>query len=169
MNFRSKITSEELKECPLSSFEKDIYIIDNERQVKQACEYLQLQPILGFDTETRPSFKKGVINNVSLLQLSTDDKAFLFRLNKIKFSTAIKKILSDSTIIKVGIAVKDDIIGLKKISNFEEKSFVELQEMVKKYGIQNFSLQKLAAIILVLGFHIKYTKHYCLQKSAIKP
>ncbi len=148
MSFKNKITDEEVKKLPLTSFDKSIYIIDNERQVKQACEYLRLQAILGFDTETRPSFKKGVVNSVALLQLSTEDKAFLFRLNKIKLSSSIKKILSDSSIIKVGIAVRDDIKGLKKISNFDEHSFIELQEMVKKYGIQNFSLQKLAAIIL---------------------
>ncbi len=156
MSFLSKITDEEMRQLPLTSFNKDIYVIDNEESSKRACEYLRLQPLLGFDTETRPAFKKGVTHKVALLQLSTDKKAFLFRLNKIRLSAGIKKILSDSSIIKVGIAVRDDIIGLKKLSNFEARSFVELQEMVKKYGIQNLSLQKLSAIIL--GIYVSKSK-----------
>ncbi len=156
MGFTSKISNQEIAELPLRSFDKDIYVIDNERQVQAACEYLNLQTILGFDTETRPSFKKGVVNSVALLQLATDEKAFLFRLNKIRLSKCIKRILTDSTIIKVGVAIRDDLKALKNKSNFTEHSFVELQEMVKKFGIQNFSLQKLSAI--VMGIHISKSK-----------
>lgn len=154
--FEKAITKEEINELPLTSFDKEIVVIEDEEQIPEAVEYLKMQSILGFDTETKPAFKKGQKNNVALLQLSTSEKAFLFRLNKIRFNGPIRKILADSTIIKVGVAIRDDLIALKKANNFEPQSFVELQELVKKYGIQNFSLQKLSGI--VLGIKISKSK-----------
>lgn len=156
IKFENSITKEEILDLPLTTFDKEIYIIDKEEQIDEAYEYLKMQSILGFDTETKPAFKKGQKNSVALLQLSTSDKAFLFRLNKIRFNGQIRKLLSDNTIIKVGVAIKDDINALKRKSNFTPQSFIELQEMVKKYGIQSFSLQKLSAI--VLGLRISKSK-----------
>jgi len=156
IDFEKSISPEELLNLPLTSFEKEIYVIENKDQIEYAFNYLRQQTIIGFDTETKPSFKKGQKNEVALLQLASSDKAFLFRLNKIKLDGNIRKILSDSTIVKVGVAIKDDLNGLKKKSTFEPQSFVELQEMVKKYGIQSFSLQKLSAI--VLGVRISKSK-----------
>ena len=155
-NFETIISKEELQELPLTAFDKEIFVIEDEDQIDSAVEYLRVQNILGFDTETKPAFKKGQKNEVALLQLATSDKAFLFRLNKIKFNGQIRKVLSDSTIIKVGVAIKDDLIALKRNNLFIPQSFIELQEMVKKYGIQNFSLQKLSAI--VLGVRISKSK-----------
>jgi len=156
IDFEKSITTEQLLELPLTSFEKDIYIIEHKEQIEKAFNYLKLQTVLGFDTETKPCFKKGQKNEVALLQLASHDKAFLFRLNKIKLDGSIRKIMSDSTIIKVGVAIKDDLNALKKKSPFEPQSFVDLQEMVKKFGIQSFSLQKLSAI--VLGVRISKSK-----------
>lgn len=154
--FEKSISKEEIHELPLKAFEKEIHVIEREEQIPDAVEYLKMQSILGFDTETKPAFKKGRKNKVALLQLSTSEKAFLFRLNKIRFNGPIRKILSDSSIVKVGVAIRDDLITLNEANPFEPKSFVELQELVKKYGIQNFSLQKLSAI--VLGIRISKSK-----------
>jgi len=156
INFEKSISTEDLVNFPLTAFEKDIHVVENKEQIESAVNYLKLQTVLGFDTETKPCFKKGQKNEVALLQLATNDKAFLFRLNKIRFDGSIRRILADSTIIKVGVAIKDDLNTLKKKSNFEPQSFVDLQEMVKKYGIQSFSLQKLSAI--VLGLRISKSK-----------
>jgi len=156
IKFENSITKEEILDLPLTTFDKEIYVIDQEEQIDEACDYLKMQNIIGFDTETKPAFKKGQKNSVALLQLSSSDKAFLFRLNKIRLNGQIRKILSDNTIIKVGVAIKDDLNALKRKSNFTPQSFIELQEMVKKYGIQSFSLQKLSAI--VLGLRISKSK-----------
>lgn len=156
IDFEKSISTEELVNFPLTAFEKDIYVVEKKEQIESAVNYLKLQTVLGFDTETKPCFKKGEKNEVALLQLATKDKAYLFRLNKIRFDGSIRRILADSTIIKVGVAIKDDLNTLKKKSNFEPQSFVDLQEMVKKYGIQSFSLQKLSAI--VLGLRISKSK-----------
>jgi ribonuclease D len=115
--------------------------------VTEAVNYLKNQPILGFDTETRPTFKKGQNHQVALLQLSTADEAFLFRTNMIGLTPGLIKILSTPSILKIGAAIRDDIKILQRIAPFKPYGFVELQELVKSYGIENFSLKKLAAIV----------------------
>lgn len=150
--YRESINKEELAELPLKQFKGKILLIDNNDKYQAAVNYLSQQKILGFDTETKPSFKKGCINQVALLQLSTAEKAFLFRLNQIELNNGIKGILQNPNIKKTGVAIRDDIKTLQRLSFFKPEGFIELQEMVKNFGIQNFSLKKLSAI--VLGFRI---------------
>jgi ribonuclease D len=150
--FKESITKQELTDLPLRWFEGDIHIIEEYGQMNGVVEYLASQEVIGFDTETRPAFKKGVVYKVALLQLSTTGKAFLFRVNKIGVPAEIIKILSNPRIIKPGVAIRDDIKGLQSISMFRPQGFIELQDHAKGIGIQNFSLKKLTAI--VLGFRI---------------
>lgn len=145
--FRKSISDEELAALPLSVFEGKIHLIEKIEQVSEAVEYLKKQPILGFDTETRPTFKKGQNHQVALLQLATADEAFLFRTNLIGLSPGLIKILGSPSIVKSGAAIRDDIKILQRITPFKPGGFVELQEMAKTYGIENFSLKKLAAIV----------------------
>jgi len=145
--FRKSITDEELAELPLSFFEGKIHLVEKVEQVTEAVNYLKNQPILGFDTETRPAFKKGQNYHVALLQLSTADQSFLFRINMIGLTPGLIKILASPSILKIGAAIRDDIKILQRIKPFKPGGFVELQELVKLYGIENFSLKKLAAIV----------------------
>jgi ribonuclease D len=146
------ISKEDLSELPVKAFEGEIIIIDYARDIKKIIPFLTKQKILGFDTETRPSFKKGIKNKVALLQLSTDNQAFLFRLNKTGLPKELAGILANPDIIKVGVAIKDDLNDLKRLAKFTPAGFVELQEKVKDYEIENFGLKKLAG--LLLGFRI---------------
>jgi ribonuclease D len=145
--FKKSITDEELAALPLSVFEGKIHLIEKVEQITEAVNYLKKQSVLGFDTETRPTFKKGQNHQVALLQLSTADEAFLFRTNLIGLSPGLIKILGSSSILKIGAAIRDDIKILQRLAPFKPGGFVELQEMVKMYGIENFSLKKLAAIV----------------------
>ncbi len=145
--FKKTITDEELSELPLSVFEGKIHLVEKVEELTEAVNYLKQQPILGFDTETRPTFKKGQNHQVALLQLSTASEAFLIRTSMIGLSPGLVKILGSSSILKIGVAIRDDIKILQKIAPFRPGGFVELQEMVKDYGIENFSLKKLAAIV----------------------
>jgi ribonuclease D len=145
--YKKSITDEELAELPLSFFEGKIHLVEKVEQVTEAVNYLKNQPILGFDTETRPTFKKGQHHHVALLQLSTADQAFLFRVNLIGLTPGLIKILASPSILKIGAAIRDDIKILQRITPFKPNGFVELQEMVKEFGIENFSLKKLAAIV----------------------
>jgi ribonuclease D len=146
------ISNDELAELPLSSFEGIINVIESPEDLKTALKYLINQSVVGFDTETRPAFKKGQTFPVSLLQLSTSEQAFLFRINKIGLPSGIIKILASPDILKIGVAIRDDIKILQRIVPFRPAGFIELQDLVKDYGIENFSLKKLSAI--VLGFRI---------------
>ncbi len=152
MIYKELITKEELAEIPLKWFEGEIIVVDKPGQVKSAVRFLSEFPVLGFDTETKPSFKKGNLNKVALLQLSTSRHAFLFRTNKLGLPREIKKILSSPGIVKAGIAIRDDIKGLQQMAKFNPDGFIELQNYAKEFGIKNFSLKKLSAI--VLGFSV---------------
>lgn len=146
------ISKEELNELPVEGFSGEIIVVDYARDVNKILPYLKKQKTLGFDTETRPTFKKGAFNDVALLQLSTEKSAFLFRLNKMGLPNELAEILSDSEITKVGVAIKDDIASLRKLTEFKPSGFVEIQEKVKDFEIENFGLKKLSG--LLLGFRI---------------
>jgi ribonuclease D len=150
--YRESIDKDELAELPLIQFEGDITLVESKEDYQASIEYLAQQTLLGFDTETKPAFKKGVVYEVALLQLATEDRAFLFRLNKIGLPNGLKNILENPEIQKIGVAIRDDIKGLQKLNNFKPGGFVELQDHVKDFGIQDFSLKKLSAI--VLGYRI---------------
>jgi ribonuclease D len=150
--YKVNIDKEELAVLPLIQFEGKITLVESKEDYLTAVEYLARQKALGFDTETKPAFKKGVVYEVSLLQLATKDRAFLFRLNKIGLPNGLKNILENPAIEKIGVAIRDDIKGLQKLNNFKPGGFIELQDRVKEYGIQDFSLKKLSAI--VLGYRI---------------
>ncbi len=150
--YKETITNEELAQLPLEKFEGEIILVDSPNKVKQAAEELNKSHIIGFDTETKPSFKKGHVNKVALLQLSTPNRAFLFRINRIGLPHEIREVLGNSTIVKSGVAIRDDIKGLCEIKNFKPAGFIDLQNTAKELGIQNFSLKKLSGI--VCGFRI---------------
>ena len=153
--YKENITAEELAEHELSWFKGEIVLVDNLKTFYKVFPRLLKLDLLGFDTETRPTFKKGKKNSVSLIQLSTEDLACLFRINKIGIPNELVDLLSDHAIIKAGVAVHDDIRFLKVVRKFAPEGFVDLQTLVKDFGIQSSGLKKLAAI--VLGFRI--SKH----------
>jgi ribonuclease D len=144
-----RISKESINDLPLGQFEGEIVLVDSMDQVKEAADELFRHKLLGFDTETRPSFRKGTLYYVSLLQLATDDMAFLIRLNEIGMPGLIQEILEDSGIIKIGAAVLDDLRGLRKVSlGFEPQSFFDLNEELKKVGFENVGVRNLAAMVL---------------------
>ncbi len=142
------ITKEQLSELPLKHFEGNIDVVEDEQVVEEVITELEKCSVVGFDTETKPSFQKGKINQVALLQLSTSEKAYLFRLNKTGFHPSIIRILSNPEIIKIGVGIRDDLRGLNRMSAFNPAGFVEMQEHVKRVGIEDTSLKKLAGIVL---------------------
>jgi ribonuclease D len=146
--FQPGITSEELSQLPVISYQGDIRLVDRSELVRPAVQSLRNQKVLGFDTETKPSFKKGVVNKVSLLQLATNQEVFLFRLNRIGLPESIADILSDENIVKVGAAIRDDIKILQKLRVFSPAGFVDLQHIVKDFGIESKGVRQLAGIIL---------------------
>ncbi len=130
------------------TFPGRIHVIAAISQVKSAATALRTSRIVGFDTETRPSFHRGERHQVALLQLSTDSDAFLFRLNKTGIPAPLKQFLQDASVIKVGLSTCDDIHQLKRLDpTIQPAGFTEIQELVKQYHITDMSLQKIYAIL----------------------
>lgn len=151
--YQENITVEELAERELSWFKGEIVLVDDIKIFHEVFPRLLGADVLGFDTETRPNFKKGGRkNSVSLIQLATEDKAFLFRINKIGIPDELIRLLSSNKVTKVGVAVHDDIKFLSGVKKFSPRGFIDLQNYVKEFGIQSSGLKKLTAIIL--GFRI---------------
>ncbi|MCG8412326.1 MAG: 3'-5' exonuclease domain-containing protein 2 [Bacteroidales bacterium] len=146
--FAENLSNDEINKLPIYQFGGEIFVVDSLEKLSECLPLIKNQKFLGFDTETRPSFKKGKINPVSLLQIATDDKAFLIRINKIGLADEIAKILQDKNVVKIGLAIKDDIKILKKITNFEAQGFIDLQDIVEDYGIEAKSLKKITGIVL---------------------
>jgi len=144
-----QITKEEINELPLGQFEGEIYLVNKVEDVEEVVDFLGTQAILGFDTETKPAFRKGVINPVSLLQLSTKTQAFLFRLNDIGFPNELRTLLEREHIIKVGAAVHDDLKGLSRLTDsFYPNSFFDLNDELKKIGFHNVGVRNLCGMVL---------------------
>ena len=156
--FKESITPKELEALEYASFPGKITVIDAVgAEFNRAITYLRAQKIIGFDTETRPTFTPSQPRyNVSLLQLSGPDKAFLFRVNKIGMHRRLCNLLASDKVIKVGAAIYDDIRGLQKLHDFKPAAFVDLQKIGCEWGIRDKAVKKMTAIIL--GFRISKTQ-----------
>jgi len=131
-----------------SQFDGKIHVIERYGVAEIVAERLKTSQILGFDTETRPSFTKGKVNRVALLQLATATDAYLFRLCKIDVPKSLLALLTDKKILKIGVAIKNDASLLKKLTKVELEGFVDLQSMMQEYSIKDIGLAKMAGIIL---------------------
>ena len=130
---------------PVAQFEGRIVVILTPGETEKAVNYLLSQPLLGFDTETRPSFKRGQQHKVALLQVATDDICFLFRLHHTGLTPALVRLLEDTSVKKIGLSWHDDLIMLHKLGAFNTGAFIEIQEQIRQIGITDLSLQKIYA------------------------
>jgi ribonuclease D len=144
---KNKITKEEVNTLPVVIFEGKITLVDDLSKIYSAIQELRKSTVVGIDTETKPSFTRGTHHKVSLVQISTLDHCFLFRLNLIDFPTALAEFLSDENIKKIGLSLRDDLTGLNKRHIFKPAGFIDIQTIAKNYGIMELSLQKVYAII----------------------
>ncbi len=141
------ISKQELSALPVASYTGRIVLVDNEKDALKAINVLSRESILGFDTETKPSFKRGQSNNVALLQLSTHDTCYLFRINHIGLLDGIRSILENENILKVGVSIHDDFHNLHRLYNLNPGGFIDLQSYVKDYDIIDNSLSRIYAIL----------------------
>ena len=146
--FQATLSNDETAQLPAAQFGGEIVVVDQPEQIEAACEELGREAVIGFDTETRPSFKAGVHYRVSLLQLSTPKRCFLFRLCRIPLDKPILRLLENPKVKKVGAAVHGDLSGLKELRHFREAGFVDLQQIVSEWGIEEKSIRKMSALVL---------------------
>ena len=146
-SIKNKITKAEISTLPKALFPGRVFVIYTEAEADKAVEFLKTQSIVGVDTETRPSFKRGLKHKIALLQISTVDTCFLFRLNRIGLPLCIIDFLENEDIMKIGLSLHDDYQALAKREPFYAGSFLDLQKYVTAFGIEEMSLQKIFAII----------------------
>ena len=146
--FVSDISKEELQELSLTQFDGKIHLIENYGVAEIVAQRLRSCSVLGFDTETRPSFTKGTVHRVALLQLSTATEAYLFRLCKMDVPPSILALLTDPSILKIGVAIKNDIDGLKRAAKFKPQGFIDLQVMAQQFNIKCVGLMRMTGIVL---------------------
>jgi ribonuclease D len=150
--FKKFITKDDINLLDLGKFNGEITLVDTDEALEKACSEIAQCAIIGIDTETKPSFKKGLINTVALLQIATDKKVYIIRLKKVTMSRQLAGIFANKEIKKIGIAVFDDLKDLKKIHPFKEKSVIDLNLLAPKLGFECIGAKKLSA--LVLGIRI---------------
>lgn len=145
--FQPKISKDQVNQLPIIQFEGKITIVDDLSKVEDAIAELKKSKSVGIDTETRPSFARGTHHKVSLVQLSTLDHCFLFRLNKMPFPKELGEFLADENYKKIGLALRDDFTGLNRLYTFKPTNFIDIQAIIQNYGILELGLQKIFAII----------------------
>ncbi len=131
---------------PLAAFGGEVIVVDTPEKVEEAVAYLSKQTAVGVDTESRPSFTRGVHYPTALLQIATKERCYLFRLTHVGMPQALTDLFANPKITKVGLAFKDDIAGLRRRRDFKPANCIDLQTIVPKYGILDMGLQKIFAI-----------------------
>ena len=146
--FDRRMSKDEINACPIKRWTGRISVVRKRDELAAAMRKLAGHALLGFDTETRPAYKKGESYLPSLLQLASDDEVFIFQLKHLGLARPLRKILADPAIIKAGVSLDYDIRELKKLSHFKAAGFMDLADLAKKEGIKNHGLRGLAAVLL---------------------
>jgi ribonuclease D len=146
--FDRRMSKDEINGCPLRRWTGRTIVVRSREELAAAMRKLAGHTLLGFDTETRPAYKKGQSYLPSLLQLAGDDEVFVFQLKHLGLAKPLRRILADPAIIKAGVSLDNDIRELKKLSHFKAAGFMDLGNLAKKAGIKNYGLRGLAAVLL---------------------
>lgn len=148
MMYQNEISKEEVAELDLIQFEGPISVIDSMGAFEQEIDQIARQPVLGFDTETRPSFKKGKVYPTSLIQISSLEQAWILRVNRIGYPGPLLDLLSGEIPLKIGLGLQDDLRRLRADFQFEPDGFLDLQNYVQAFRIDEKGLKKIGGIVL---------------------
>ena len=148
MILKRKLEKQDINDLTLNAYYGEIFIINTLQDVKNSCGILQKENILGFDTETRPSFQKGEYYTPSIIQLAAEKSVYIFQLHQTGFCKPLKQLLSNSSILKCGVAIKHDLSELNLLSEFIPRGFVDLGEVARKALVPHHGLRGLAAYFL---------------------
>jgi ribonuclease D len=147
--YKRKFDGEEINGLPLGGFEGEIRMVSDLRAAAAAVRSLGREKVLGFDTETRPSFKKGKTYDPSLVQLAGSRRVYIFQLSRLpRFPGGLAGLLADPGIVKAGVSVRDDVLGLKRLHDFTDAGFLDLGDLARKVDIPTHGLRNLAANLL---------------------
>lgn len=148
MNFPASITKDEVMELPLSSYPGKIHVLTEVKEIDQAIAEISKSKVVGFDTEARPTFKKGQIRNISLIQIATETEVYLLRIKTTGLIKSIVDFLESDSIMKVGIGLDDDKQLLKRLADFEPTNFLDLNVEMPNFGAEKIGARNLSAMLL---------------------
>jgi ribonuclease D len=146
--FAKHITKEQVNQLPLGRYDGKLAVISHADKLQQAVDRIRQEGVVGFDTETKPTFRKGQYHHVSLLQIAVPGMVFLFRLNYLGMPPELRSIFEDSSVTKVGIGIRDDLLELQKLHHFKPRNILDLNAEVKSLGVKNAGVRNLSAIFL---------------------
>jgi ribonuclease D len=146
------ISREEVTDLPIRRYEGEVVLVGTPADRDRAMADILSEAVLGFDTETRPSFRKGQSYFPSLAQVATGRAVYLFRLEKTDFSAEMVRLLEAPEIAKTGVAIADDLRQLKALFQFDPRRIVDPGLIARRHGLAQTGLRNLAAIFL--GFRI---------------
>ena len=149
---QTSISREELASLPIRRYEGEVRLVESAERLAHEAEAIRRESVLGFDTETRPAFRKGESYPPALVQLAGESVVWIFALQRVDCSTTLKAIFEDSSLTKAGIGVADDLRQMKKVFAFEEANVVDVGALARRQGIEQTGLRNLAGI--VLGYRI---------------
>ncbi len=163
-----RMTKDEIRECPIKKYDGPIHVIRSKEHLAGAVAQLKKEAVHGFDTETRPAYKKGRHYPPALLQLAGENEVFVFQLKHLRLPRPIRKILANPNIIKAGVSLNDDIKGLAELARFKPAGFVDLAKLAEQAGVENNGLRGLTAALL--GFRVpKGTRTSNWAKDTLTP
>lgn len=146
------LSKDEINTLPIRRYSGAIHIVSTRKDLAKALQSLRGERVLGFDTETKPTFRRGPMRPPALLQLATAEAAYLFQLKRIELPAGLRSILADPDIVKAGVAVHDDIRDLQRVSPFISAGFVDLSQVARGLGVIQSGLRSMAARFL--GFRV---------------
>lgn len=141
----NRLSSDYINTLPIVKFEGKVVIVDNKEQEEKVIKLLRKEEYVGFDTESKPAFKKGVSYPISLVQLATQDTAYLIQVKKTGFTDALADFLSNKKIKKIGVGVKNDITKLNELKDFIAGGFIDLSTIAAEKGIIQIGVRGLTA------------------------
>ena len=143
-----KLSKNEINSLPQTKFNGDVEVLSSNDNVQAAVNHLMNYDLIGFDTETKPTFVKGPLNPPSILQLACIDKVYIFQLDNESLYKKLFPILSNENITKCGVSVDRDLIELMYLSPFDPLSFVDLGNIARDYDVPHHGLRGLVAMFL---------------------
>ncbi len=131
----SNVASEaELPRYPGIGLER-VVLVDADALADEACAALLAADAIGFDTESKPTFLKGEESTgPHLIQLATDERAYLFPVSKGLCSPSVKTILESTDVVKVGMGLGNDRSALKSRLGIELAAVLDLGEALRGRG-----------------------------------
>lgn len=146
--FPSSIAKDQLQQLPLLRFDGTIHVVDTPEALEEVVPLLRREPVLGFDTETKPSFNKGEHHDTAIIQLATATDAYLIRIKLLGIAPALRKLFEQPQVLKVGISIRDDLKNLRSLHPFRPAGFVDLNAIAKELGVSQIGVRNLAGIFL---------------------